>query len=338
MARLACGFTQASFATSIGISQSLLSKLEDGLRRDLPEDKLASMVSLTGFPETFFTREGGRRAMSDDLFRKSKAAGAKVLAQNDALVNIRRLEIETLLPKVEFETLPRPHCSVEDFAGGAREIARNLRHAWRLDQGPIENLTKLAEDIGCIVIHFDFGTSKIDGLTSFANDGTPIIFLNPAFPAARLRATLAHEIGHVIMHHFMTATADEEAWQFAYELLMPEREIRPSLFPLNIDKLVLLKNKWKVSMQFILMWAREMGALKDGYFRVLMCQISKRGWRKLEPFDGEWLIEQPTFLREIIDYHLKDLGYTEDELRSSMAANERTFGPDYLGRPSFTVL
>ena len=330
MARLACGKTQASFAKEIGISQAHLSKIEDGLKHEISAETIDRMSAATGYPSAFFSREGGRRSMSDDLFRKSKSVGAKTLAQNDALVNIKRLEIEALLPKVELETTPRPHLSPDDFSGGAREIARHIRHAWRLDQGPIQNLTKLVEDCGCVVVLFDFGMSKIDGLTSFAKDGTPIIFLNPTFPAARMRATLAHELGHVIMHRYMTPNADEEAWQFAYEFLMPEYEIRPHFFPLNLEKLMTLKRRWKVSMQFLLMWAREMGALKDGYFRVLMSQISKRGWRKNEPMDDEWAPESPSLLREIIEYHVTDLGYTADDLKRILTPNERTFQAEYF--------
>ena len=260
------------------------------------------------------------------------------MARNDALINIKRMEIEQLLPKVDLDTLPRPQANPEDFPGGPRQIARELRHTWRIDQGPIPSLTKLVEDIGCVVVHHDFGTTKVDGLTSFADDGTPIIYLNPQFPAARLRATLAHELGHVVMHQFMTPTAEDEAWEFAYELLMPEKEIRPELFPLNMDRLIRLKNKWKVSMQLILMWARAMGTLKDGYFRVLMCEISKRGWRKCEPFDDEWAIEQPGLLKEIVEYHLTDLGYSEEELCRVLSANEKSFSREYLGRPQFRVI
>lgn len=332
MARLATGKTQASFAAEIGISQAQLSKIEDGLKTEVLVGTIEQMSERTAYPPAFFSKAGGRRSMSDDLFRKASSVGSKVLARNDALVNIKRLEIEALLPKIEFATEIRPQLDPDDFKGGAKEIARNMRHAWRINQGPIENLTKVVEDCGCVVIFFEFGTAKIDGLTVFANDGTPIIFLNPLFSASRMRATLAHELGHVLMHKFMTPTADEEAWEFAYEFLMPEYEIRPNMFPLSVDKLILLKRKWKVSMQFLLKWANEMGALKDGYYRVLMSEISKRGWRKNEPFDDEWPIEQPTFLREIVDYHLDELNYSIDDLKDVLSPNQNTFVAEYFNR------
>ena len=339
MARLAAGKTQSSLATEIDVSQAFLSKLEDGLKPDVPRKVVESLADSTGYPVDFFFREGARRSMSEELFRKTKSVGAKVLSRADALVNIKRLEIEILLPKVELETRDRPEWEPEDFSGGPREIARRLRHLWRLSQGPIENVIELLEDCGCVVIYFDFGTPKIDGLTMFAADGTPLVFLNPQFPVARLRATAAHELGHVIMHRVPSAEAEEEAWQFAQEFLMPEAEIRSSLYPINLDKLIAQKRKWRVSMQMILRWAKNLGVLKESYYKYLMTQISKRGWRKLEPFDDEWPREEPTLLEEIVRYHLDDLSYSAAELRAALAANIETFEVDYLGsRPSLRVV
>ena len=93
-----------------------------------------------------------------------------------------------------------------------------------------------------------------------------------------MRATLAHELGHVVMHRIPRAEMDQEAFDFASEFMMPELEIRPELFPVNMDKLIRLKMKWRVAIQWILKWANRMGVLKDSYYRVLMMKISEMGW------------------------------------------------------------
>jgi Zn-dependent peptidase ImmA (M78 family) len=94
--------------------------------------------------------------------------------------------------------------------------------------GPIENLTTLAERAGIIVVWCDFGAA-IDGVTMKTDDLPPCIFLNRTAPADRLRASLAHEIGHTIMHRVPTDTMEDEAYTFGAELLVPERELRKDL-------------------------------------------------------------------------------------------------------------
>lgn len=337
-ARLAAGLTQTECAKEINISQGQLSKVEDGFIWELPTESVRKFSEVTGYPVAFFAQTGSRKSLGDLFFRKRKTLPVKALKKCDALVNIKRIEIEKLLPKAEFDFLDRPTWEPDCFDGGPREIARHLRSYWGLPQGPILNLTRVVEDAGCFVFQFDFGSPKIDGLTTYADDGTPLIFMNPNVSAARYRATLAHEFGHVIMHRLPSAKMDDEAFEFAGEFMMPELEIRPSLFPLNLEKVINLKRRWRVSMGWILLWAKHLGALKDDYYRFLQMKLSQNGWRKSEPLDDEWEIEQPTLLNELIEFHLVDLGYSENELFSLLNANKKTFRREYLCDKSLHVL
>ena len=57
-----------------------------------------------------------------------------------------------------------------------------------------------------------------------APDLPPCVFLSRSAPADRLRASLAHEIGHAVMHRVPTDTMEDEAYTFGAELLLPERD------------------------------------------------------------------------------------------------------------------
>lgn len=337
-ARLATGLTQTECANFLSLTQGRLSKIEDGLVMEVPLKAIEKLSEITGFPVPFFSQPGNSKSLGDQFFRKCKVVQVKHLKKFDALVNIKRLEVEKLLPKVEFDFVDRPHWEPEDFQGGAREIARHLRAFWGIPKGPIADLTKIIEDAGCIVIHFDFGSPKIDGLNTYTSDGTPLIFVNSKVSAARLRATLAHELGHVIMHRVPTPQMEDEAFDFAAEFLMPEMEIRPSFFPLNIEKLVDLKRRWRVSISWLLRWAKNMGALKDNYYRFLQMKLSQAGWRKSEPLDDEWPLEIPHLLREIIDFHKKDLGYSDLDLATLLNPNRNSFRREYLGDTGLRIV
>ena len=167
MARLASGLTQEKCAEEIGISQARLSKLEDGLVTTLPKEAVDRLVEVKGYVESFFYQNGQRVSLGDGFFRRRKVIPAHVFKMCEALINIKRMEIEKLLPKVEIESLERPQWDPDEFRGGAREIARHLRNFWGIAQGPIKDLTAIAEDAGCVIVLFDFGSPKIDGLTTY---------------------------------------------------------------------------------------------------------------------------------------------------------------------------
>ncbi len=57
----------------------------------------------------------------------------------------------------------------------------------------------------------------------------PLFFINVTIPADRVRFSLAHEIGHIVVHQLPTDDMEREADRFAAEFLMPESAVRPDL-------------------------------------------------------------------------------------------------------------
>ena len=70
--------------------------------------------------------------------------------------------------------------------------AFNIRYSLGLHRGAIGNLTVLLEDHGVIIQIMDFGTEKMDGLTSITDRGRRVIFLNTRMPNDRMRFSLAY--------------------------------------------------------------------------------------------------------------------------------------------------
>ena len=106
------------------------------------------------------------------------------------------------------------------------------------------------------VIPFDFGTRKIDACSDLVS-GHPVIFINKRITPSRLRHTLGHELGHLVMHRIITDESEEQADRFSAEFNLPEAEIKSELVPINLDRLTRLKLKWKSSMQAILYRAEQ---------------------------------------------------------------------------------
>ena len=152
-----------------------------------------------------------------------------------------------------------------------------------LDQeefGPIRNLTAAAERAGiCLVPIFDL--KGIDGISSWVND-QPVIGLNVEVPGDRFRLSLAHEIGHLVLHANKTATSEGEAYRFAWALLMHDDEFHDAMpeDPVLSD-FVALKKSWGISVSSLVRRAHRLGYINDHAYRSLQIQMSP--WRKNEP-------------------------------------------------------
>lgn len=294
LAREAKGFTQKDLADQIDCNQSRLSKIEAG--ELMPhENEVQSFVRVLGQSRDFFFQSGETMPASVSFYRKTQTMPLKMFRQCNAQMNIRRLEIEQKIGDKKLGKRELPKLSPSEN-GGADAVAQAVRKRWRIERGAVQDLTKLVEDTGCVVVDFSFPTTKLDGLCIRASQKPPIIFLNKDLPKSRRRLSLAHELGHLVMHTNPHEKVEDEAWDFAGEFLMPAAEIGKQMSGLNLDKLGELKKKWGVSMQAILYRAKKLGEISESYNRFLWAQIGKYGYRTNEPFEDLIPDEKPTEL------------------------------------------
>lgn len=295
LAREARGLSQKDLALLLGCHQSRLSKIESG---DLApqESDICLFAEKLGQRPAFFSQQGSAQTSSVSFYRKTNTLPLKMLNQCNAQMNVRRLEIDSQIGNRRFGKTELPYFSPTEIDGGAKGVARKLRQFWHIPKGPIRNLTELVEDAGCIIECFSFPSPKLDGLCICAANKPPIIFLNKDFPKSRRRLSLAHELGHLVMHTNPHEDVEVEAWDFAAELLMPAAEICHQFFPLNLDKLGKMKCQWGVSMQALLQHGKRLGKINDSYNKFLWMQLGKYGYRKNEPFEDAIPDENPTDL------------------------------------------
>jgi Zn-dependent peptidase ImmA (M78 family) len=180
-----------------------------------------------------------------------------------------------------------------------------------IPDGPIKNLTALCERAGILVVICDF-VENVDGVTMRLRDVPPIIFLNKKAPADRMRHSLAHELGHLIMHTIPTDEMEAEADTFAGELLAPAAQLRSDIIGgrVTLERLVQLKKYWRVSVASLLYRAGASGLISDNQASYLWRQLSARGWRKTEPIETQFPYESARLFEHIVALHKDQLGYT----------------------------
>ncbi len=317
VARQLRGISQTELAKTLRISQSKVSKIEAGLV--VPDKALVEAIAgVLNFRAHFFAKDAQLRPPQANYHRKrQKLSGGdwdRIVAKSE----LYRLCVETLLRSVELEPAKPapPSIDPDQYDGRIDLIASAVRQAWMLPRGPVADVAKVIEDSGVLIVPFDFGSDLIDAFCQHGLDRVPpLIFLNTRFKNKdRLRHTLCHELGHLVMHQLPRKEQEHEANQFAAAFLMPADDIRHELYGMSLDRLMVLKAHWKASMQSILMRARDLKRLSDRSYRYYQIELSKRGWRSAEPIEIDGPIELPNIFKSLLSSHTQELGYSAEEL------------------------
>lgn len=341
LARHYRGASQGEVAEKSGLNQGHYSRIENGLLPDGPSRENVERISAAlDFPSAFFFQADGLAGLPfsvHPMHRRRAAVGERVLKQVHAELNIRLIHLRRYLRAVDLRPeIPLPEIDVED-GGGPQEIARLLRRTWLIPDGPIANLTDYCERAGILIIWCDL-EKGIDGVTLKVRDLPPCIFLNRNVPPDRMRASLAHELGHVIMHRIPSDSMEDEANAFAAELMVPERLYRRSFIGrsgISLEWLALQKAYWKMSMAFLLYRAGATDAVTRHQTEYLWKKISSMGWRVREPEETDFPYEEPSVFPQLLKMHGNVLGYDLETIGQLVNANvadlQRMYRP-YLGR------
>lgn len=339
LAREARGVTQKELAQGIRITQGRISKIENGLL-DMPHDLLQATAEYLQYPVSFFIQEDPIYGAPVRYHRKRQSVGQKDLAKFHARLNVVRLQLSRLLTSVDLTSKNQiPRLDVDEYGGDAASVARAVRGGWMLARGPVSNMIGCLEDAGGIVIPFDFEDQAIDAIgmripgdTSFP----ALFFINATCPGDRMRFTLAHELGHLVMHQFPHERMEEEADRFAAEFLMPESDIKPYFSSVSLSRMVQLKPYWKTSVAALIEHAHSLGCISGWKRTQLWKEWSALGYRKNEPLPLP--PEEPRTLKELIDVHLSELGYSIAELAQVIHCNDYEFQATYLPEKRFRVI
>jgi Zn-dependent peptidase ImmA (M78 family)/transcriptional regulator with XRE-family HTH domain len=318
LARQRRGFQQTEAARLLGIEQPLLSRFENGLT-EIRDDIAVAAARAYSFPLEFFAQQDpvyGAPVSVHPMWRRKADVTARELEGVVAELNLRIMHLRRLFQSVDLvNTNDLPRLDIDEYSDPER-IAGIVRAHWRLPSGPLKNLTGIVEKAGIMVARSRLGGSSISGVTFAVPGMQPLVVLNSDQPGDRARFTLAHELGHLVMHRFPTSNMEQEAHDFATALLMPAADIRPYLAGKRIDLplMAALKPEWRVSMAALIMRAHKLDLTTRNQHEYLWKQMSMRGFRLREPPELDFEAEQPSLVPQIIDFHLTSLGYTNADL------------------------
>ena len=349
LARQYRNLSQAEVARTAGLTQPHYSRIENGLLPDGPSgDNVERIARALTFPASFLYLPDGITGLPlsvHPMNRKKSSVGERALKQIHAELNLRLIHLRRYLRAADLmPELPLPRMDVDE-GGGPQALAQAVRRAWLIPDGPISNLTDYCERAGILVVWCDL-EKGVDGVTMAVRDLPPCVFLNRSAPPDRMRASLAHELGHIVMHRVPTESIEEEANAFAAEFLVPERQYRPSIVGHRITLQWLAQQKayWRVSMAFLLYRAGAVEAITRHQSEYLWKRISALGWKTREPQETDFNYEAPTVFPGLLRMHSDDLAYDWEALEALLSTCagdlQRIYGSDLIqgGRAALYVV
>ncbi|UOG92648.1 MAG: XRE family transcriptional regulator [Candidatus Thiothrix sulfatifontis] len=331
-ARTARGLTQTALSAISGCSTASLSKWERN--EQLPEigalEKVAAALNL---PTAWFLKTVPDYGQTGYFFRSSVALTKE--ARNIAKTRLEwAYELsQTIQEWVGWPALNLPASLSRKEALALTDedietLAVTCRNHWRLGLGPIDDVIRIVEGSGVLTVRESLGYIKMDGVSRwFDPEGRPYMFIAAdKASAVRNRFDVAHELGHLIMHRYLTPAdnsrmyneLERQAHLFASAFLMPADSISVELACPTLDTLLVLKRRWKTSIAAMIMRAKSLNVLDDAYTTRLWKNYSARGWKRGEPLDDVLQPELPRLLPRAIKLLLEDGGFSKAQLLSTI--------------------
>ncbi len=331
IARKRRGYGKTEFAEKLGVSSRMITAYESGDSTPSLETFI-KIQAVLGFPAAFFEGEDLEEPQCFDVsFRSLSTMSAKLrdmaLSQGALAIHFTKW-LESL-----FE-LPVPNLLDLGAETEPEVAAEYLREAWGIGQQPVKNMIHLLESKGVRVFSIAIESKSVDAFCTWKGE-TPFIFLNRFKSAERSRFDAAHELCHLTMHRHggpKGRNAELEANRFASAFLMPRGGVLAHLPEQpHLRELLRIKKIWNVSVGALCHRLHELNALSDWYYKSLMVEISKRGYRIHEPNGSprETSLVLPKLLSSL---------YKEDSLSRAQIAEKLAIPPSELEGLLFSLV
>lgn len=292
--------TQNQLAEKADVPQPTLSAIERG-RLPLSDGVAFRISRATSTPIEFFDFIAPSYGGAEIHFRKSKrvnARGRDFVLQ--AFKEIERIAGQLAQAPLRLRRVELPFAEEADIVSDEdiEAMAGEARRASGIgDVDPVRNVMRTVERAGIAVaplsvpesvdnealLHGHCGMSRWDDSSSRAT-----VTYVAGMSGDRLRFTIAHELGHILLHT-RRALRDEdqrerEADLFAGAFLVPGVVARKSISEtLTLHGFMRMKAQFGMSIQALIMRGRKAGLISQQRQRSLMIQVSSRGWRTQEP-------------------------------------------------------
>jgi Zn-dependent peptidase ImmA (M78 family)/DNA-binding XRE family transcriptional regulator len=250
-AREARGLSQAELAEALGLSQAAISNIESG-NRPVRVDELVSISHAIGEELEFF------------FPRSDQSRGAVGVTLRAEVANLPLPDFREAIGVFvdEIENAPLPEVMVSVSATDPEDAAKQVLEKSGVKSPPVDVMS-VARSLGVAVFPRPFPDALSALLLRY--DAHAFIGVNSHQARTRQRFSVAHELGHFVLHHedrhfidYGTSAAvegeapgydwksEQAANRFAAELLMPEEMLRRESRSISLSRLT---TRYEVSQE-----------------------------------------------------------------------------------------
>ena len=260
-ARKLRGFSLRKLADSTSLSHTQIRYIERG-QRSLNGPTLLSIAKALDLSVDYFVREETFRSR-EVSYRKIKALTEKKQSMIWQMIELQvenYLEIEDILA-IRHDFSSEYLSDIESIESeDIDDIACCVRDHFALGRSPIASASALLEEMGIIVVGIK-GVKGFDGVSLLVDDYIPVIAYNTEIgQAERVRMTLLHELGHLLLNDKLRAKSEKEieniCTSFASHLLLPDQILKSYFWgrvnSLSMTDLIELQSTYGISIDAII--------------------------------------------------------------------------------------
>lgn len=317
-ARKMAGMSLQKLADALGniVTRQALNKYEQGKMK--PDSKLLiSLSEILDVPvDYFFSEPTVAIELQNPDFRRhsSRISSVQKASIEEKSKNLleKYFELENLLnlnEEPDYFQFKKEIITPEDVV----EAANKLREEWNLGYDPIPDAIAMLEDKGYKVIEFN-APKSFDGLSAEVN-GSKVIVLNSSLfdgNNCRKRFTALHELAHHSLKFAEGMQQKEEeklCHIFANSVLYPsdmaKKELQNTRFHFYENELVLIKERWGISISAIFQTALRLGIITDFIFKSLNIKYRSLGYHRDNNEPGRFLSkEKPVRFQRLVFFAL----------------------------------
>lgn len=332
--RLFHDLTLADLGELVGVSKQFLSRVENGAESVSQTLESALAEKLHVLPEFFYHVDTNPIADEQCHFRRQLTTKVALRQVARARGEILKRLVGVLDQHVELPTYQMEEAD-PDSAEKIERAAEKFRSIFQLGLGPLSNVTRIAENVGAVVLKVEGLAAEIDAI-SFATK-RPLIVLNAVDKSScRHRYGIAHELGHFALH-IGVLTGDRltetQANRFASALLLPRstfaREYRLAVrgSRLNWAGLSELKLRWGVSKAALLFRGRQLDLLTEQQAKAGYIGLNRHGEAIRESEDHLVPVEEPEIVLESLKVMNEHFGVPQSAVAREMLVQPRLLHP-----------
>lgn len=338
-AREARGLQLETFAELLDVTKQAVSRLENGLSAPSGET-LGRIIAVTGQPPSFFTTQRQRPATGVlpfwrglkrvELHHRKRIArrlewASDIVAFLERFIDLPKVD----LPTVDFDPLSQEPDQIEAAADA-------LRSAWQLGRGPLRDLSAIMELHGFVLIREAVDCPDMDAVSCWQSGRPYVLFSSDVSSGPRTAYNLAHELGHMLLHHGVEVTTDNintvewQANRFASAFLLPQDAFSREVLGTSLNHFEFLKQKWGVAISAMAYRSKDLGIINSNQHSYIMRQLNMKRIRTQEPLDNLFQTREPTILgssvKMLLDRMVQTRGQLEQELALNLVDIERLCG------------